>query len=1026
MKRILFFCFVLGSWIYPISLRAQSDLGFRTFNYTTENGLPSNGIKGLQWDEESGFLWIATEAGISRFNGIEFVNFTRSNTSFISSERMRFMARNRKGGIRVVDMDGNILGVSKNRPIPLFSRTEQIGVQETRLFGIAVSDSFFNTGFAQPTIRVPFPFAQVIPRSDLATILIHPDGGVLRIDAQNKTSAPLAELGNNNKSGFVIGDQVFLCKQESSSIYRYDEPKKRLEQIQPPLSIENLKIYWENGMDFPIAINGNNAWVIRYENNRLIFDLICSTVPDLGLIKYVQYSSAKGLLFLGTASRGFAVVRKNRVVQVKRPHTSSADLSAYYSQLELSGETILTNEGHLLGLKQDRALPPIINKFGYSLYRDGDSLIWYSGGRPGMLKGSMLHRLDLVNKKDVFFDHVPIFNVFGFARWKNDVLIGSHQGLGVLSTDSLRFLFRSDPKNPGESISFSLLEVEPGVYSMASCSGWIRFDLNSMRSDTLLKLPGYCVRSQVRIGDYIFIGTYGRGIYLYHRGKLKSIPLDKNNFLLYTHCFIPDKDGFVWMSTNRGVFKASVKEMVQGFETANNSVYYHYYGRNDGMDMTEMNGGCSPCAITLKNGIISFPSMDGLLWVDPATATPLLPDGPIHFDEIRINNRIVDELFFSGGAISHSENNIYIRLAYSAWCNPENIYLEYQLTDSAQWNPVLISDGSIIRFNNLAPGKYDLRIRKRNGFGENNFSYKTLSFSIGMAWYNHPLVYLFGVLLLALSIYQFSRYQNRKLLKRQAALERMVGEKTRDLKEQNSLLEKNNNIKTRLISIISHDIVTPLKFLTVAGRGLTEKRDRLSEEVQQETIREITDTAQELQLLSTNILNWIKYQSENRRLLPEFFNPYVLTSQVFSVLNSLAKEKRIVLSNQINPGLKVIQYTEPTKILIYNLVSNSIRYSDQGVVEVSINKLGDDGFVLIVRDNGIGMLEGKIRNILNDDVQMREISAEKRSGHGLGYLIIKDLVRWMNAKLEIESKIGVGTIVRVVFRSAKLSPSEMA
>jgi K+-sensing histidine kinase KdpD len=295
-----------------------------------------------------------------------------------------------------------------------------------------------------------------------------------------------------------------------------------------------------------------------------------------------------------------------------------------------------------------------------------------------------------------------------------------------------------------------------------------------------------------------------------------------------------------------------------------------------------------------------------------------------------------------------------------------------------------------------------------------------------MAWYNQPLVYLFGVLLLALSIYQFSRYQNRKLLKRQAALERMVGEKTRDLKEQNSLLEKNNNIKTRLISIISHDIVTPLKFLTVAGRGLTEKRDRLSEEVQQETIREITDTAQELQLLSTNILNWIKYQSENRRLLPEFFNPHVLTSQVFSVLNSLAKEKGIVLSNQIDPGLKIIQYTEPMKILIYNLVSNSIRYSDRGVIEVFINKTGGDAFVLTVRDNGIGMSDGKVRNILNDDVQVREVSAEKRSGHGLGYLIIKDLVRWMNAQLDIKSKIGVGTEVRVVFRSAKLNPSEMA
>jgi two-component system phosphate regulon sensor histidine kinase PhoR len=112
--------------------------------------------------------------------------------------------------------------------------------------------------------------------------------------------------------------------------------------------------------------------------------------------------------------------------------------------------------------------------------------------------------------------------------------------------------------------------------------------------------------------------------------------------------------------------------------------------------------------------------------------------------------------------------------------------------------------------------------------------------------------------------------------------------------------------------------------------------------------------------------------------------------------------------------------------LVYNLVSNSIRYSDHGVVEVYVNKTGGDAFVLTVRDNGIGMSDGKVRNILNDDVQVREVSAEKRSGHGLGYLIIKDLVRWMNAQLDIKSKIGAGTEVRVVFRSAKLNPSKMA
>lgn len=603
------------------------------------------------------------------------------------------------------------------------------------------------------------------------------------------------------------------------------------------------------------------------------------------------------------------------------------------------------------------------------------------------------------------------------------VVVGNHRGLGVVEGDSLRVLFNSTDPNSADATTNSLLKLEEGVFAMTTCSGWIRFDLNAGRSDTLLQLPGYCIRSQTRIGDHVFIGTYGKGIYIYHNGLLKSIPLDKNGFLSYTHCFVPDKEGFVWMSTNRGLFKASVTDMIQAFEKDRMGIYYHYYGRNDGMDITELNGGCSPCAITLKDGTISFPSMDGLLWVNPQTATPLLPDGPIYLDELRINDKIVNELDFSTKPISFSENNLSIRLAFSSWCNPENIYLEYQLNDTTRWNP--ISEGLTIRLNNLSSGKYALRIRKRNGFGENNFSYKTLAFTVGLAWYNHPFVYFAGLVLLLVAIQQFSRFQNRKLIKKQEELEQLVSEKTKDLQEQNSLLEKNNNIKTKLISIISHDIITPLKFLGVAARGLKENKKNLSEEIQQETIGEITDTAQELQLLSTNILNWIKYQNENRRLLPESFHPHQTTTEVFSVLSSLAKQSNLILVNRIDPNLRLTQFVEPMKILIYNLVSNSIRYSDQGTIIVDLLKQENGFYQLQVSDQGIGMSEGKIRNILMDDVQVREVSAEKRSGHGLGYLIIKDLVRWMNAQLEIKSNPGVGTEVRVVFQSSSLTPSEM-
>src|SRR5215467_4704060 len=78
---------------------AQLPQAFQVRYYNTENGLPSNSIKGIQWDEETGFLWFATEAGIVRFNGIDFKTFSNQNTSFITTERILFLTRNNQNSI---------------------------------------------------------------------------------------------------------------------------------------------------------------------------------------------------------------------------------------------------------------------------------------------------------------------------------------------------------------------------------------------------------------------------------------------------------------------------------------------------------------------------------------------------------------------------------------------------------------------------------------------------------------------------------------------------------------------------------------------------------------------------------------------------------------------------------------------------------------------------------------------------------------------------------------------------------------
>jgi len=414
----------------------------------------------------------------------------------------------------------------------------------------------------------------------------------------------------------------------------------------------------------------------------------------------------------------------------------------------------------------------------------------------------------------------------------------------------------------------------------------------------------------------------------------------------------------------------------------------------------------------MKDSIISFPTMDGLLWVNPEKAKPLLPEGNIYIDEfvaggIKINHDSLKEK-----ALPFKDRDVLIKLGFSSWCNKENIYLEYRINDNGKWVAIDVNKGAFINLNNLNPGTYKVQIRKLNGFGVNNYSYKEVVFSINAPWHQRWWFYLVSLLAVLGLVLLYLGYRTKRYRIRQQKLEEQVNEKTKELQQQNEVLEKNNSIKTRLISIISHDIVTPLKFLTVAGKNLLEKRKIMPEELQQETIQEITNTSQELQLLSTNILNWIKYQNENRRLTKETFNLHEMTGQVFGILQSLAKQKKLLLENLVDDTFEVHQYYEPLKILVYNLLTNAIHFTEKGTITVSA--IRNNGMVTVmVKDEGIGMSEEQVQRLMEEHVVITSANVDIRKGHGLGYLIIKDLLKTMNATMNIESKKGVGTTVSI-------------
>jgi signal transduction histidine kinase len=100
---------------------------------------------------------------------------------------------------------------------------------------------------------------------------------------------------------------------------------------------------------------------------------------------------------------------------------------------------------------------------------------------------------------------------------------------------------------------------------------------------------------------------------------------------------------------------------------------------------------------------------------------------------------------------------------------------------------------------------------------------------------------------------------------------------------------------------------------------------------------------------------------------------------------------------------------------VYNLLSNAINFSTSGEIIIGAIIVGDH-IKLTVADKGSGMTPEQIKNILSDKFIISSANIDNRKGNGLGYLIIKDLLKMMDANIELESKKGKGTLVSVTFQ----------
>jgi len=1016
------FLFCLGPAIFvPAQYNYQAP-NYQVQRFTTENGLLSNGIKGLQWDEHTGFLWIATEAGVARYNGEDFLTFSRTNTPNLRSERMLFMLKNRQNRIYTSDKDGNIFFVMDNRLQFLGQAHLNDQHSSFKLMGLAASGKLFRQSAEQspPDFGFYFPVEQSIPISDTNLLVSCRDSLFNYTYGRTKPSF-LCTLEKGSWLFNLAGQLFMYTRSHGFYLLTSDSLHKTpVSCTRPPGSAPLItgitRIFWDYGMTSPILLTGPNAYTLDYKDHRLVANLICPAVPTDVIFRCAKYVPEARILVLGTESRGLVIIRPRQIRSIPKPDLMMQQApTSYYSQIPMPNGAILTSRGDFLGGPTPPAsqIPVWTGREKYKPYFNNfilqtpDSILWYSRNDTMYTYSYRTHRTtNIFDGKGAITD--------GFVRSGGRMYLANAIGIATVQNGTINYLHRHPLPAVSDNAPFAMEELLPGLLLIATCNGLLRFDTHTLKVDTMLGHSIGCVRALWKYKSYLFIGTYGNGIYLWKNGVMKRIPGDKNDYLSYAHCFMPDGQGFCWISTNKGLFKASPEDMIEAYEKDIPEIYYQYYGRNDGMEITELNGGCTPCAITLHDSILSFPSMDGLVWVDPRMPLKQLSSGRIYIDDCYADDKKINPTSLLVPDLPAGTRDIFFYLGFPAWANKENVYIEYKLENySRDWQFLDAGNYSAIHFNNLPSGDYRLVIRRLNGFGNTDYSTFGISFHIQSHWYQQFWAWLLGLCCIILALLVFEWWRNKRSRNQQYKLEQQIHEKTKELVRKNEELEKNDVIKSRLISIISHDVITPLKFIHIAAKTLSGKKDNLSMEVRQEAVDEIVNTSKDLELLSTNLLNWIKYRNEDRRLVRENFNLHQMTGRLFESLKPIASQKKAQLANEVDEHLVIYQLQEAVRIILYNLVLNGINFTAEGFIRVS-SSFTPGGLAIIVSDTGVGMTGEQIDNIMSDHYIISSINVDSRKGNGLGYLIIKDLLKIIQGSLYIRSEKGNGTKVTIL------------
>jgi ligand-binding sensor domain-containing protein/signal transduction histidine kinase len=1006
---------VLGSvllFIVATGFALDPHQGLRHYGYQswqTDDGLPQNTVHAVLQTQD-GFIWLATEAGLVRFDSVKFAVFTRKDTPQLGSDLIYTLMEDKSGGLWI----GTSNGVTRYRDksFQTFAISDELetgAVWSLHEDGSGTVWALTASGLARFDGRSFRAVAGIPPLNEASRMLDGAYGDLWLATSNGLYHAEWGDIRRFKAAGQAAAIQA-LALDKTGRVWAGMQnglevcAAEKCDAVTLPRTIPASRNVAALTVDAAGTIwIGTGAGLIRDDGTRMTAYSEQDGLPS-GVVQLL-FCDLEGSLWVGTGA-GIARISNGKIEAFtpKEGFSSNVVLSILEDRegnlwmgTESGGVDILRDrtfttytaqdgisDDHIRSVYQDRAGTVWLGTSGGGLDRKNKSgftalttaqglssnvVLAIAGDPSGDLWLGTPDGLDRIHggKVTVFTSADGLADDFVrslYSDAQGSLWIGTRRGLSQLKDG--KFTTYSALDGLGSELVGSILQSRDGTLWISTLGGLTHLDHGQFKNYAEKNgLSNVTVTALHEDADgTLWIGTNGGGLNRWRQGIFKAIALKDAALPETIYSILEDSDGNLWMSSNQGIFRANRNDLNRFADSVASTVAVRAYGVADGMKVNEASSGGHPAAWRLADGELWFATLKGAATVDPAHLAMNHVPPLMSIEQVSVD----DEPEIVSGAVTIKPGGRRFAFEYAAlsFAAPQKVRFKYRL-EGFDHNWV---DAGMLRtayYTNLPPGRYTFQVMASNNDGVWSNAPASLAIRLEPYFYQTIWFYLLLVLSAALLWYGWYRWRVQQVESRFHAV-----------------LAERNRIAREIHDTLAQGLVAVSVQLQIVLRLLGSSTDAASQHLgqAQELVRSGLEDARKA------IWDLRSQSADNRDL----------AAQLVKMADRVTTGTEIKTEVRVNGAYRALPERLEGELLriAQEAVTNAVRHADPNRVEIQLRFAGKR-MELIVEDNGRGF-SGEIPST--------------QDGH-FGLTGMKERAQQIGGSLTVSSKQGQGTRVCV-------------